>query len=165
MVETSLIIFTAGSMIVLLLVSLIPFVPGPAMLWAVGIVFALLNDFERLPVPAVVVMTVLMIVGSTTDIWLRALGMQRRGGSCWAALGSVIGGLLGTGLIPIPILGTLIGAVAGALLVEFMRMGEIRVAMEAGRSVVESYLVGMVVEFSISIMIVVTFLVSVWLTS
>jgi uncharacterized protein YqgC (DUF456 family) len=110
-------------------------------------------------------MTILMVVGSTTDIWLRALGMQRRGGSCWAALGSVIGGILGTGLIPIPIVGTLVGAVAGALLVEFMRMGEVKVAMDAGRSVVESYLLGMVIEFVISIMIVANFLISVWLTS
>ena len=165
MLETSLIVFTAGTMAVLLLVSLIPFVPGPAMLWAVGVVFAILNDFERLPIPAVVIMTILMIVGSTTDIWLRGLGMQRKGGSCWGALGSIIGGILGTGLIPVPILGTLIGAVAGALLVEFMRRGDIDFAMQAGRSVVESYFFGMVIEFVVSLVIFATFLTSIWLTA
>jgi len=110
-------------------------------------------------------MTILMVIGSTADIWLRLLGMQKRGGSCWAALGSLMGGLLATFLIPIPILGTLIGAIVGALLVEFMRMGEVEVAMQAGRSVIESYLIGIVVEFTISLGIVLTFLASIYFTA
>jgi hypothetical protein len=165
MLETSLIVFTGASMIVFLLVSLVPFVPGPAILWAIAVVFAILNDFERLPIPALVVMSILMLIGSTADIWLRMLGMQRRGGSCWAAVGSLIGGLLATFLIPVPILGTLIGAIAGALLVEFMRMGELSFAMQAGRSVIESYLVGIVVEFTISLVIVATFFISIYITA
>jgi hypothetical protein len=53
----------------------------------------------------------------------------------------------------------------GALLVEFMRRGEVRDAMEAGRSVLESYVVGIVVEFTISLGILATFFTSIYLTA
>ncbi|MFP4323630.1 MAG: DUF456 family protein [Anaerolineales bacterium] len=163
--ETASITLTVIVMVILMFISLIPFIPGPALLWTVAVVFALANGFERVHVVAVVVMTILMLIGSTQDLWLRFLGMQRRGGSCWGVLGSFLGGLLGTVLIPVPILGTLIGAVAGALLIEFMRLGEIAQAMQSGRSVVESYFLGIAIEFAVSIGILTTFLVSVWLTA
>ena len=164
MIETTSIAIALTLMIVSLVVSLIPFIPGPALLWGIGLVFAILNDFERVTIPAVVIMTILMVIGSTNEIWLRYLGMRSRGGSCWGTIGSIIGGILGTGLIPIPILGTLIGAIVGALLVEFMRIGEIQQAVDAGRSVLEMYVVGIVVEFGISLGIFAVFAASLYLT-
>ncbi len=164
-VETASITVTVVVMVILMFLSLVPFIPGPALLWTVAVVFAVANRFERVHEVAVVVMTLLMLIGSTQDIWMRFLGMQRRGGSCWGVLGSFIGGLLGTVLIPVPILGTLVGAVIGALLIEFMRLGEIAQAVQSGRSVVESYFVGIAVEFAVSISILGTFLVSIWLTA
>lgn len=148
-------------MFLTLVVSLIPYVPGPALMWLIGIVFAFVDDFERVTMPAVILMTIFMVIGSTTEFWLRALGMQRRGGSCWGFLGSIIGGTVGTMVIPIPILGTLIGAVAGALIVEFMRIGELRHALHAGQSVIEMYVVGILVEFTMSVCILGIFVASV----
>jgi len=164
MVETTLIAITLVLMLVLLLVSLIPYVPGPALQWAVGTIFAVLTDFQRVTVAAVVVMSIFMLIGSTNEIWLRYLGMRGRGGSCWGALGSLVGGIIGTGVIPIPILGTLIGAIVGALLVEFMRIGEVQHAMQAGRSVLETYILSIIIEFFMSLAILGTFLGSLWFT-
>jgi uncharacterized protein YqgC (DUF456 family) len=129
----------------------------------VGLVVAISEGFERITVLAVILMTIFMILGSTTDLWLRALGMRSRGGSCWGTLGSLVGGLLGT--MVMPIVGTLIGAVIGALVVEFMRLGEINQAMEAGKSVIEMFILGMIVEFSLSVMIIGVFVVSIWMTA
>ena len=165
MIETTSIVIVIILMLLSLCVSIIPFIPGPALLWGIAMVFAFLNDFDRVTVPAIVIMTILMLIGSTNEIWLRYLGMRSRGGSCWGTVGSIIGGILGTGLIPIPILGTLIGAIFGALLVEFMRIGEIHHAMQAGRSVLEMYLVSMVVEFSIGLGIFAVFAISLYLTA
>jgi uncharacterized protein YqgC (DUF456 family) len=163
--ETASIIAVVVLMTMALLVSLIPYIPGPAVLWAIGVIFAFFNDFERITLPAVVIMSLFMVIGSTTEFWLRYLGLQSRGGSCWGTLGSIFGGLLGTFVIPIPILGTLIGAIVGALLVEFMRVGQMRHAYMAGRSVLETYLIGIVVEFGMSLGIFSTFLISLWLTA
>ncbi|MCL4877800.1 MAG: DUF456 family protein [Anaerolineae bacterium] len=159
------IIVAAIFMIVGMFLAFIPFVPGPALVWCIGFAYAIITDFDRVTVLAVIVMTLFMIVGASSDLWLRALGMKARGTSCWGTMGSFAGGILGTFFIPIPILGTMIGLIAGALLVEFMRLGELKPAWTAGRSALEIYVLGKLVEFSMSAAIVAVFAVSAWQTA
>jgi uncharacterized protein YqgC (DUF456 family) len=163
--ENFLIGLTVLSMALCLLISLIPSIPGPAIIWAIGTLFAALSDFERVPWYVVVWMSVLMLIGSSSEWWLRYLGMSSRGGSCWGFLGSLIGGLLGTIFIPIPILGTLIGAIGGALVVEFVRLGQVDQALQSGRAVLETYLLTIVVEFICGGLILASFVASLWWTA
>lgn len=151
-------------MIVTLVLSFVPFVPGTAIIWAIGVVFAVLDGFQRATPAAIIVMTLLMVVGSTSEIWMPVLGIRSRGLSCLSTVGSVIGSIVGTFVIPIPLVGTIIGAMAGALLVELVRGREVRRAMQAGRSVFQLYLIGMVVQFVTSLMMFAVFLVSLWTT-
>ncbi|MHC5023207.1 MAG: DUF456 family protein [Planctomycetota bacterium] len=59
----------------------------------------------------------LLIVGEAIDLLAAAAGAKRGGASRRGMIGSLVGGILGaillTGLIPIPVLGTLIGAMLG----------------------------------------------------
>jgi uncharacterized protein YqgC (DUF456 family) len=163
--ENLTIILTLIVMVLILPVSLIPFVPGPALMWGAGILFAALNKFERVPLGAVVIMTFFMLLGSTSEFWLRYLGLRGRGGSCLSFVGSLLGGIIGTLVIPIPIVGTLIGAILGALAVEFLRVGQIKQASQAGLAVFEMYLVNIVIEFCLSLAIFSTFAFSLYLTA
>jgi uncharacterized protein YqgC (DUF456 family) len=74
----------------------------------------------------------------------------------------LIGGVLGTFLIPVPILGTLIGAVVGAMGVEFVRFGELQIALDAGGHAFRLYLLSVTVEFASSLLIIAVFALSVW---
>lgn len=150
-------------MIIALMVSIIPFVPGPIMMWGLALIFAFLNDFERITIPALVLITLLMLAGSTSEIWLRWLGMKTQGTSCWAALGSMVGGIIGTGIFPV--VGTAIGVVVGALVVEFMRLGEMQEAWRAGRAAFKVFLLNLVVEFTMSTGILVVFTASIVMTA
>jgi uncharacterized protein YqgC (DUF456 family) len=151
-------------MVISLFLSLIPLIPGPLLVWGIGTLFAFLNEFERVTYLAVGLMTLLMVLGSTAEFWLPVFGLKTQGGSCLTSLGSLGGGIIGTFLIPIPILGTAIGAVVGALLVEMLRVGELRGALSAGKRAFELYLLSMVVEFAASGAILVVFIVSLWVT-
>lgn len=142
-------------MIGTVLLSIIPYIPGPTLTWAIGIVYAVV--VQPLPVPALVVMTLLMAAGATSDFWLPLFGVRVRGLSCLGAVGSLIGGVVGTFLIPVPIFGTLIGSVAGAMLVEFGRLRELRQAMQAGSIVVKLYIIGAIVQFCFSLAIFLAF--------
>lgn len=164
MLDAILLILVILLMLLLLLVSIIPNMPGPALIWVVGTLYAASDQFERITLPAVILMTLFMAIGSTSDLWMRMVGMQRQGSSCWGVLGSLFGGLLGTFLIPIPILGTLIGAVGGALIVELLYAREIRTAMIAGRGVIEGYILGVALELLMGAAMILTFLVSAWWT-
>jgi uncharacterized protein YqgC (DUF456 family) len=80
----------------------------------------------------------------------RRAGASRRG--IWGGiLGSIIGGIALTGLIPIPILGTvvglLVGAFAGALIGEFAGGTQIGKSLEIGASAAKGRAIGLGIKF------------------
>lgn len=148
-------------MIGTLVLSFIPVLPGNVLVWGAAIGFGIANQWQRFTPTAGVVATILMIIGATSDFWLPFLGMKTGGLTCLSAIGSLIGGLVGTFLIPLPICGTLIGAVGGALLVELVQFRNLRRAMEAGQTTAKMFVVGYALEVAISIAIFVVYVVSV----
>jgi len=157
-----LLLFIATVMMVITLVlAFVPILPGPLMPWMVAIVYGVLSGWERVTPLAAVIMTVLMLVGVTADYWRPLLGAKTTGMGCRTSLGSFAGGFLGTFLIPIPLLGTVIGLVAGALLMELVLFGNLRKAMGAGRAALKQFVVGYALTIAISVAIFVVYLISV----
>jgi uncharacterized protein YqgC (DUF456 family) len=162
--ESFLLTISLILMIVALFASIIPFLPGPILVWGIGLAAAYLTNFERVTPVASIVMTLLMLAGATTPYWLPFFGVRDEGLSCLGAVGSIIGGLLGTFLIPIPILGTIIGSIIGTLLVEFARIREMRRALRAGQIAFRMYMIGILVDMTFSLVIIIVFAVSAWST-
>lgn len=162
--ESTLILATCFLMTIVLFVSLIPFVPGPALLWGISLAFGILDNFSRLPVLAFLIMTFLMVAGSTTDFWMPLIGMKARGATLGSTLATIVGALAGTIFIPIPVLGTLAGAMTGALAVEFLYVGNTRRSMRAAGMALESYILSIFVEFIINLCIVGVFVFSLLIT-
>jgi uncharacterized protein YqgC (DUF456 family) len=69
----------------------------------------------------------------------------------------MIGGLVGTFAIPIPILGTLIGAMGGAILLELLNLGDFQRALKAGSIAFKSFVLGMATEIGFCILIALVF--------
>lgn len=147
-------------MAITVMTSFIPFVPGPFLMWAIALTFGFLNSFTQLTPFAFIIITLLMIIGSTTDVWAPMLGMRARGASFGGILAGIVGAFLGTVIIPLPIVGTLAGAALGAITVEYLNAGRTR-ALRAGASAAESYVLSIAIEFVINIAIVLTFIISV----
>ncbi|MBN1967436.1 MAG: DUF456 domain-containing protein [Anaerolineae bacterium] len=162
--ETLLAIVAIVLMVIAIVASALPVLPGPLIVWLIGVVFAALTGFARVTWLAVGVMTVLMALGSTTGWWMQALGMKAQGGSCMSILGALFGGLIGTFVIPIPILGTLVGLGLGALLFEFARVGDVRRAAQSGSAALSGYVLSVIVEMGIGGLILVVFVISVMST-
>ena len=145
--------------------SAIPFVPGPVLVWALGASYAFLDGFDRITPAATVIMSIFMIASITSDFWLTPLGVKAQGGSCLSAVGTAVGGLIGTFAIPIPVVGTLVGGVAGAGLVEMVRIRNVHIALRASRAAFMMFIVGMIVEVGLSALILVVFVISAWSTT
>ncbi|GAB4463128.1 MAG: DUF456 domain-containing protein [Anaerolineae bacterium] len=150
-------ILAAVLMLIAMAASVIPLVPGPVLVWGIGLIYAILTGFERVTGVAVVIMTVFMLAGATSGWWMQALGMRTSGGSWLAIVGALLGGLVGAFVIPLPILGALVGAVVGAILIEFVRAGRLRVALNVGGAALKGFFLGLVVEFAASLLIFLTF--------
>jgi len=152
-------------MIAALILSFVPIMPGPVLVWAVAVIFAVVEGFERMTPAAVLVATVVMLLGSASDLWLPFFGIRTGSLSCLSTIGAFAGGMIGTFMIPVPIIGTLIGSVLGALLVEFTRGREIRRAVRAGKIAARNYVLSYVVQLVASVIIFVVYVVSVQTTA
>src|SRR5215210_2427063 len=122
--ESTLTVIAGIAMVGALFLSLLPFLPGPLVLWAISLVYGILTNFQHLTVLSMIVITLLMLVATSKDIWMPLVGMKSYGVSCSSSFGMMVGGLVGTFSIPIPILGTLIGAIIGAVLLELLNVGD-----------------------------------------
>ena len=162
--ESGLTILAAVLMVITLIASLVPVLPGPFLLWAISIAYGILTGFQHLTVAAAVAITVLMLIGTLKDFWMPLLGMKTQGASCSTVFGMIVGGLIGTFAIPVPVIGTLIGAVAGAALLELLHLGDTQKALQAGGFALRSFVLGMLTELGFNLLIVAVFFGSLLLT-
>lgn len=138
--------------------SFIPFMPATVLMWLVTVTYAWATGFRNVSWLAVIIVTIIALLAVTSDLWLPLIGMKGRGGSCSSAFGTFIGGLLGTFLIPIPIIGTLIGAIGGAIGMELLRVGDLRESLRAGSFAAKQFALSLILAIILNtIMLVVYF--------
>ena len=95
--------------------SLIPGFPGSAVALLGLVCFGALTDFSILTEEALVLATIIAIIGSVGQVMGPALGSRALGGASGAATGAAVGAAMGA-LVPIP--GALwIGGVIGAIFI------------------------------------------------
>lgn len=159
--QSLLTIVTLALMVITLVISFLPYIPGQAMMWGIALVYGVLTNFRDFSVFSMILITVLMLASALSDFWTPLIGMKARGASCSSVIGTIIGGIVGTFLIPIPLVGTLLGAIAGAILMEILRVGDVRTALRAGSFAAESVVIGVLLEFVVNLVILVIFVVNV----
>lgn len=151
-------VITAGIMSLAALISFIPFIPGPALVWAIGILYAALTGFEQVGLGAAVIMTLLMLIGSTADWWTRLFGLKGEGKlSCGTFVVSTVGAILGTIFIPIPLVGTLIGGAGAVGLLVWYQQDDEKQAWQAARGILSAWIASFFVEFVVCISMIVVF--------
>ena len=141
---------------------LVPALPGAAIMWAVVLVYSILDRFVTIGVPWFVVLTILGLTGATADIWVSLLGARAGGASIASTLfslaGAAIGGVIG---FFVGVIGAFPGMVAGALLGVFLN--ELRVhrrwkaALKATLGLVVGFTVSTVVQLSIAAVMLAVF--------
>lgn len=159
--DTAITILASIAMIAAFLVALLPVVPGPVMLWGIALVYAWATGFRFVGVLGMGIITVLALIASLSDFWLPIIGVKTEGGSCRSVTGTLIGGILGTFLIPVPVLGTLIGSMIGAAALEFLYLRSLHQAGSAARFAFKNFMYSFAVELMANVLIVLVFFASV----
>lgn len=134
---------------------LIPVLPGAAIMWAVVLVYSILDRFVTVGVFWFVVLTLLGLAGATGDIWVSMLGARAGGASIastlFSLLGAVVGGMIGfligaVGAFP----GMVIGALLGVFLNELRVHRQWKAALKATVGLVIGLTVSTAVQLSIA---------------
>jgi uncharacterized protein YqgC (DUF456 family) len=82
--------------------------------------YAWLTGWRYIGWITLLVLLVVAVAGEIVEFFAAGAGAKKAGGTIWGTIGALLGGLIGgftlTGLVPIPILGTLVGLILGTFM-------------------------------------------------
>lgn len=165
LIETILVLVALIAMGLSLFLIVVPVVPVSALEWAIGMVFILLDVVitgeSRISLLAGILMTVFMVLGATSQFWMPLFGLRGGGLSCGGLIGFFIGMVVGSILIPVPFVGTIVGGIVAVFLVEYARIQETRRAVQSSKTALKAVLYSMIAEFLFAAAIVGVFIISI----
>ncbi|KFN47391.1 DUF456 domain-containing protein [Arenimonas composti] len=142
-----------------LLGTLLPVLPGLPVLWA-GLLLAAWNDgFARVGAGTITALTVLLLVAIAVDVLAGYYGARRAGASAKAQWGAAIGALAGLFFgLPGLLLGPWLGAVGG----EVVHGTDWRAATKIGFGTWLGLAVGVVLKLAIAVAMLAVFAFAMW---
>ena len=125
-VEGPLLALTLVSMVVGLLGSVLPGLPGVPLIFLSALVYAILSDFRTVGVAVLVVLFVFAAIALVADFVATSYGARRFGASNWGTVGGAVGGIVGAliGLLFLGIgslFGLILGTIAGVFIGEYLK--------------------------------------------
>jgi uncharacterized protein YqgC (DUF456 family) len=117
---------TLAVMLLGLLGSVLPGLPGVPLIFAAALVYAYVTGFEIVGVPVIVLLGLFALLAFVADFLSTAYGARRFGASNWGTVGGAVGGLVGAlaGALFFGIgalFGLLAGAIGGVFVGEYLR--------------------------------------------
>lgn len=140
--------------------AVLPFVPGPPIVWLGALYYAWRTDWLEVSWPVLILLLILAIIGGTADLWMGYLGAYKGGASGLATLASIVGGIVGLLVFSLP--GAILGSIGAILLVEFPRHRDWRKMLRAGGGYLVGWLLATVVEILICLLMVGIFVTAVY---
>ncbi len=145
-----------------LIFAVVPVLPGAVFIWLGVYVWADASSFKVIGWPTLVVLGLMMVVAWGSDLLLTVLIARRSGASRRAILGAIIGGVLGgiflTGLLPIPVLGTIVGGIAGSLVgiivVELLTRRSLGAALRSAGGHILGYFASVALQLTLCLLMV-----------
>lgn len=131
--------------------SVLPFMPGTPLIFLGALVYGFATGFEVIGTWRLVVLGLLVGVTYALDYAAGALGARKLGGSRWAALGALCGGLIGI-FFGLP--GVLLGPVVGAIGFELAYRKQVSAGLKSGAGAVVGMVLGGVAKLSLATVMV-----------
>ena len=120
----------AGLLMLIGLVAVfVPIVPDLILIWLAALGYGLFVEWGRWGPWLFGGITALGLVGLLTELWVSGAGAKMRGASIWGVLGGLAAGLVG--MVFFTPIGGLVGLLLGTFVVEYIRLGDARHALDA----------------------------------
>ena len=139
--------------------SALPLLPGTPLILAGALIYAVATSFTPVGVGRLVVLATLAVIGVVLGHVATALGVRGAGGSRWAMLGALGGGLAG---LLVPPVGLLVGPLLGAIGVELARTQRLADSVRAGVGAVVGLVAGVIAHVALAFTMVALFAWWVW---
>jgi uncharacterized protein YqgC (DUF456 family) len=140
----------------------VPLLPGLLLIAAAGLVWTIADGGGPTRWTVFAVMVALLVVGTVTKYVLPAKSAAARGAPASTLLAGAAGAVVG--FFVIPVIGLVVGGVAGIFLAELARLGDARRASSATGAALVAIGVGILVELTAGLAMVLTWVVGLLLT-
>jgi uncharacterized protein YqgC (DUF456 family) len=139
--------------------TVLPLLPGTLLVWSGLLLGAWIDDFTRVGVGSMVIISVLAVVAWGLDFVAGLMGAKRAGASKLALVGAAIGTVVG---IFMGLVGVLLMPLVGAAVGEYWAQKDQQRAAKVAFAAWLGLMVGMVAKVVVSFVMVGVFLVSLW---
>ena len=121
--------------IVMMVVGLlvIPILPGLVIIWVAALGYGVAAGFGLLGWIMFALITVLMLAGSILDNVLMGVRTHKEGAPWWVVIIAMVSAIIGSFIIPIPIIGGILAALLVLFLIEWIRLKDARKALASMR--------------------------------
>jgi uncharacterized protein YqgC (DUF456 family) len=145
-----------GALLLLGLVgTIVPFLPGTPLIVVAALVHAAATGWTPIGAGRLTILAALAGFGYALHYFAGALGARRAGGSRWAVVGALVGGVVGLFFgLPGVLLGPPLGAIAGQLL----QSGNLATSVRTGILALIGMVAGAVANFTIAVVMIALFL-------
>jgi uncharacterized protein len=154
---TNTIVLTLALLVMLvgLIGIVLPIIPGTILIFLAALGYALLERFQSVGWPTLLVLGLLTILATTADLWASSIGAKVGGASLWSVAVGLVGGLVGFLAFSLP--GAILGAILGVLLTEIIRVGDWKQALKAGSGWAIGWVLSTVFQLGIGLVMVAIF--------
>lgn len=134
----------------------LPFVPGPAVIWLSCLAWAWADGFQKVGWPTLTIITAMAVVAQGSDLVMGALGARRSGVPIGTLVASSVASVVGFFVFNFP--GAVLGAAVAILVVETRRLGgDWRSALKTGKALLIAYVLALAFEVVLSLSMVALF--------
>ncbi|MBI4774984.1 MAG: DUF456 domain-containing protein [Deltaproteobacteria bacterium] len=141
----TLIVVALLLMLVGLLGTIVPWVPGVPLIYGVYLVYGLVTGWESYGLAVMAVLGGVTAAVMILDFYAGALGAKRFGATPAGAWGSIIGAILG--LVLFNVIGLIVGTFAGAMSGELLSRRPLNEAVRSGWGALVGFLAGTLFRF------------------
>ncbi len=142
--------------------TIVPLLPGAPLIWLGALMWAWTDNFQRVGWPMLVLLGLLAVVALVSNWFMTTLTSRKAGANWKSVLGAMAGGIAGGFLLSaVPVVGTLfgalIGAVAGMLVLEYWQKRDAKLAWRSAIAYILGHLASSIVEFVICLVMLALF--------
>lgn len=153
--NTIVLVLTLVVMVIGLIGTVLPIIPGTILIFLAALIYALIEGFQTIGWPTLVVLGVMTVVATTADLWASSVGAKIGGASGWSVLVGLLGGLVGFFVFSLP--GAIMGAILAVLLTEIVRVGDWRQALKAGSGWLVGWILSTVFQLGMGLIMMAIF--------
>jgi uncharacterized protein YqgC (DUF456 family) len=140
----------------------LPLLPGLVIIWVVALGYGLVAGFGTLGWIMFALLTVLMIGGSVVDNVLMGRSAHKEGAPWWVILIAMMAAIVGSFVIPIPIIGGILAALVTLFGIEWIRRKDWRKALSSLKGMAVGWGWAFVIRFIIGLIMIGLWLIWVW---